>query len=96
MNVKVQQFVLDVNSLTQINFIWIKANVNVILRLFYQLHKNALVKIIIYYLGCDRYCESCFGSNSNECYSCVTDFHRSIFEFECKCIDGYYDDGYNL
>ncbi|CAK74991.1 unnamed protein product (macronuclear) [Paramecium tetraurelia] len=47
-------------------------------------------------IQCDSYCESCFGSNSNECYSCVTDFHRSIFEFECNCIDGYYDDGYNL
>jgi len=49
LNVKVQQSVLDVNSLTQTNFIWIKVNVNVILQLFCQLHKIAYVKIIIYY-----------------------------------------------
>ncbi|CAK76405.1 unnamed protein product (macronuclear) [Paramecium tetraurelia] len=47
-------------------------------------------------LKCNQYCESCFGSDYDQCYSCNPDFHRSISKFKCQCLVGFYDDGYNL
>ncbi|CAD8084395.1 unnamed protein product [Paramecium sonneborni] len=47
-------------------------------------------------IKCNQYCESCFGQNYDQCYSCNSDFHRAIKEFKCQCLDGFYDDGYNL
>ncbi|CAD8154790.1 unnamed protein product [Paramecium octaurelia] len=47
-------------------------------------------------LKCNRYCESCFGPNYDQCYSCNPDFYRSISKFKCQCLVGFFDDGYNL
>ncbi|CAD8157820.1 unnamed protein product [Paramecium pentaurelia] len=47
-------------------------------------------------LKCSKYCESCFGSNNDQCYTCNSDFHRSINQYKCQCLNGFYDDGYNI
>ncbi|CAD8141976.1 unnamed protein product [Paramecium pentaurelia] len=47
-------------------------------------------------IQCNQYCETCFGSLNTQCYTCVSEFYRSIKKYQCQCIDGYYDDGYNL
>ncbi|CAD8204865.1 unnamed protein product [Paramecium pentaurelia] len=41
-------------------------------------------------IKCNRYCES------YQCYTCNSDFHRSVNNYQCQCVIGYYDDGYNL
>ncbi|CAK71463.1 unnamed protein product (macronuclear) [Paramecium tetraurelia] len=43
--------------------------------------------------SCHPLCESCYGSNSNQCLSCNSYQHRYLNNNICVCQNSYYDDG---
>lgn len=47
-------------------------------------------------MACNTACYSCYGSNSNECYSCTSASGTYFYEEENSCLDncpvGYYED----
>ncbi|CAD8085139.1 unnamed protein product [Paramecium primaurelia] len=45
---------------------------------------------------CNKYCETCTGSLQTNCQSCVIEFHRYLYNNECICQPGFYDDGINI
>ncbi|CAD8192906.1 unnamed protein product [Paramecium pentaurelia] len=45
---------------------------------------------------CNKFCETCKGSLKTDCITCVSDFQRFIFNNQCQCLPGYYDDDINL
>ena len=44
--------------------------------------------------SCSKICNECINSEAN-CISCAVDSQRNL-SIQCKCNDGYYDDGMNV
>ncbi|KAM3133120.1 hypothetical protein pb186bvf_014837, partial [Paramecium bursaria] len=45
---------------------------------------------------CHYSCQTCFGQENYQCITCPSQSQRSLFQFQCNCADGYFDNNQTL